>query len=130
DYIGRPGKAKTMHIWMDHPNRPDIGDVKQKVTAKMSAILAREKPRLVQRLNVETWQEKDNNFYEAVTRENLMMRFIMAIFLLLTAFIIFLIFGRLVAEKVRDIGALRALGASPSGIMQTFLIQGLFIGIL
>jgi len=51
----------------------------------------------------------------------------MFVFLMLTAFIFFLIFGRLVAEKVRDIGALRALGASPAGIRNCFLMQGLFI---
>jgi len=130
EYIGRPSKAKTMHIWMDHPNRPDINDVKQKVTATMSAILARENPRQVNRLNVETWQEKDNNFYEAVTRENRMLRCIMGIFLIFTGFILYLIVSRIVAEKVRDIGTLRALGASPRGIEACFLLQALFVGVI
>ncbi|MEI6231999.1 MAG: FtsX-like permease family protein [Planctomycetota bacterium] len=82
------------------------------------------------KVSVETWQEKDNNFYESVSRENQMMRVIMGVFLALTAFILFLIFGRLVAEKVRDIGALRAQGAAPGGILLCFLIQGLFIGVI
>ena len=45
-----------------------------------------------------------------------------------TAIIMFLIFGRLVAEKVRDIGALRAIGATPAGIRACFLMQAFLIG--
>jgi lipoprotein-releasing system permease protein len=64
-----------------------------------------------------------------VTRENTIMRFIMAIFLLLAGFIIALILGRMVAEKIRDIGTLRALGATQNGILACFLFQGLLIAL-
>ena len=124
------GRAKTLYLWLKEPNRPDLLAFKNKIAAVMQAIVKRDHAEMADKVNVETWQEKENNFYKAVTRENLMMRAIMAVFLALTAFIIFLIFGRLVAEKVRDIGALRALGASPGGIMKCFLIQGFFIGAL
>ena len=98
----------------------------EQMAGKLIATLNRETRK--NKVNVETWQEKDNNFYEAVTRENLMMRGIMGVFLLLTAFILFLIFDGMVSEKIRDIGALRALGASPSGIQKCFLMQAIFIG--
>src|SRR5260221_5539326 len=62
--------------------------------------------------------------------ETLMMRFIMAIFLALVAIIVSLTLGRIVAEKVRDSGALRAMGATPAGIRGCFLAQGLLIGVL
>src|SRR4029079_7795188 len=101
------------------------------VHEKISALLKQEgETDRIKLVDVETWQEKDNKFYQAITRENVIMRFIMAIFLALVAFIIFLIFGRLGAEKVRDIGALRALGATPTGINGCFLLQGFFIGAL
>src|SRR5204863_461754 len=77
---------------------------------------------------VDTWQDKDNKFYQAITSENMMMRIIMCVFLALLAFVMYLIFGRLVAEKVRDVGALRAMGATPSGIRACFLAQAFFIG--
>ena len=130
DYVGVPGRAKSMHIWLEHPNRADLASVKEKVARKMHEILIAHHPEIAPRLTVETWQEKDNNFYEAITRENWMMRVIMSLFLMLTAFILFLIFSRLVAEKIRDIGALRALGASPAGIRRCFLLQGIIVGVL
>ena len=128
-----PGMAKTLFVWMNDPNRPDLYAVRDKIKARMKELIARDAPRypnLINQVTVETWQEKDNNFYQAITRENLLMRFIMGIFLCLMAFIVYLIFGRLVAEKVRDIGVLRALGATPAGIRGCFLAQGLFIGCL
>jgi lipoprotein-releasing system permease protein len=129
--IRAEGKAKTLSLWLNDPNRPDLDDVKKKVHEKISALLKQEgETDRIKLVDVETWQEKDNKFYQAITRENVIMRFIMAIFLALVAFIIFLIFGRLVAEKVRDIGALRALGATPTGINGCFLLQGFFIGAL
>jgi ABC-type lipoprotein release transport system permease subunit len=200
DELSVSGRAKTLYVWLNEPNRPDLAAVKDRLKKKMEQIVLRDEeklvvellaalkagdPKLVERIvpvfnpdkavaiaaigplngrdaavtdkaldvlrakdehlaerlieglnrenraskvNVETWQEKDGNFYDMVTRENLMMRSIMGVFLALIAFILFLIFGRLVAEKVRDIGALRALGASPGGIMKCFLIQGFFIG--
>ena len=62
--------------------------------------------------------------------KNLMMRAIMGVFLLLTGFMLLLIFDGMVSEKTRDIGALRALGASPAGILKCFLLQAFFIGAL
>ena len=130
--IGVEGRAKTLSIWLDDPNRPDLGDVCKKLHVKMSELIRRDVPEAQNRLSwieIETWQDKDSKFYQAMTRENTMMRFILVIFLALVALIVFLIFGRLVAEKVRDVGALRAMGATPGGIIACFLVQGLFIGL-
>ena len=127
------GMAKTLFVWMKDPNSPELNTVREKVRAKMADLLTRDAPQYPKHVNeieVQTWQEKDNNFYQAITRENFMMRFIMCLFLLLVGFILYLIFGRLVAEKGRDIGALRAIGASPSGIRGCFLMQGFYIGVL
>ncbi len=128
DYMKVTGRAKTMYLWTKNPNRPDLKQLSQKVRDKMTEILTRDHPEMLPKLEVESWQEKDNSFYKAVTRENLIMRIIMYTFLFLTMFIFYLIFSRLVAEKVRDIGTLRALGASPAGIRKVFLVQGVFIG--
>jgi lipoprotein-releasing system permease protein len=128
------GKAKTLFMWLNNPDREDLKQLREKIDARTKELVQKEddtRPKSYKRahlVDVQTWQQQDNNFYEAISRENLIMRFIMAVFLALIAFIIFLIFGRLVAEKVRDIGALRAMGATPAGINGCFLAQGLMIG--
>ncbi|HEY3325031.1 MAG TPA: FtsX-like permease family protein [Planctomycetota bacterium] len=130
--IGVSGSAKTLFVWLNDPNRPDLAAFRDRVKAKMVEIVRRDYPQSShdKSVMVDTWQDKDGGFYKQVSNENLIMRVIMCLFLLLLAFIIFLIFGRLVAEKVRDIGALRAMGATPTGIKACFLAQGLLVGTL
>jgi len=128
--LGVDGMAKTLFVWLERPNRPDIAAVAGRIKETMAGILRVEAPKHVGLIEAETWQQKDNSFYQAITSENLMMRIIMFMSLALIAFIMFLIFGRLVAEKVRDIGALRALGATPVGIRRCFLAQAILISIV
>jgi len=130
ELIGVKGQAKTLYLWLTEPNRPDLKELKEKVREKMVAIVHRDIPEYHHEnaVIVDTWQDKDNKFYQAITTENMMMRIIMCVFLGLLAFVMYLIFGRLVAEKVRDVGVLRAMGATPAGIRSCFLVQALFIG--
>lgn len=127
--LGVPGMAKSLFIWMHEPNRADLLEVRDKIGSRMSELVGKVNPGNAKLIEIETWQQKDNNAYEAITRENIIFRFIMTISLVLIAFIVFLIFGRLVAEKLRDIGALRAMGATPAVIRGAFLAQGLFVSL-
>lgn len=139
--LGLPGQAKTLFLWVEgNPDRPDLDLIKSQVRIKMNQILDAEAARPTdyreeftaykQALTVETWREKQANWYYAVSRENMILRFIMFIFLFFVVMIVMLILSRLVAEKVRDIGVLRALGATPHGIRACFLAQGLFIALV
>ena len=138
--IGLPRRAKTLFLWVEgNPDRPDLDSIKANVRKKMSEILDQEAARPTdfsaefeaykQALTVETWREKQANWYYAVSRENMILRFIMFIFLLFVIIIVMLILSRLVAEKVRDIGILRAMGATRHGIRACFLAQGLIIAL-
>jgi len=129
--VGIEGRAKTLSIWVEgDPDRPDLDAIRERVKTRMAAVLKEdvpEYPGFSEWLAVDTWREKDSNFYWAVTRENAIMRFIMAIFLFFSAFIIALILAQLVAEKTRDIGTLRALGTTRKGILLCFVMQGFLI---
>jgi ABC-type lipoprotein release transport system permease subunit len=130
--INVPERAKTLSVWYTNPNRPDISSMKDVLKQQLQTMIRRDIPKYAsdaERVIVESWQDKDNKFYHAVTSENRMMRIIMGIFLAMLSFIMFLIFGRLVAEKVRDIGALRAIGATPGGIRACFMMQAFLIGL-
>lgn len=127
--LGVAGMAKSLFVWFNDPNRDDLLDVRDKIGKRMGELVRQVTPENAKLIEIETWQQKDNNAYEAITRENVIFRFIMTISLVLIAFIVFLIFGRLVAEKLRDIGALRAMGATPAVIRGCFLAQGLFVSL-
>ncbi len=141
--MGTSGTAKTISLWVKgDPDRPDLDQIRHRIEARMKAIMDHDTfvmgqnaampadKTLQDRVQVQTWRESEKNLYHAITQENKIMRFIMGIFLLFATIIIFLIFGRQVSEKIRDIGVLRAMGATPSGIIACFLLQGLTISLI
>ncbi len=79
---------------------------------------------------VETWEELQGPLLTAVAIEqdilNLLLFFIIAV----AGFGILAIFSMIVVEKTKDIGILKALGASTSGIRGIFLGYGLLLGLV
>ncbi|MDE0961028.1 MAG: ABC transporter permease [Planctomycetota bacterium] len=78
-------------------------------------------------MEIKTWEEQRENLLQAVEIEK---RIIAAMMLLIVAFaaaMIFLILMLLVIEKNRDLGVLRALGATRSGVVILVLKQGMFL---
>ncbi len=79
--------------------------------------------------HVQTWEEARGTFLKAVALEKRVMAFILFFIIIVAGFNILAILTMIVFEKTRDIGTLKALGATTWGIMQIFLLNGLFIGI-
>ena len=82
------------------------------------------------RFIVNTWERKQGPLLAAVAVEqgilNLLLFFIIAV----AGFGILAIFSMIVVEKTRDIGVLKALGASTAGVRGIFLGYGLSLGIV
>jgi len=62
--------------------------------------------------------------------ERRIMAFILFFFLVVAGFSISAILVMIVFEKIRDIGILRAMGASSRGVAWTFLAYGVTIGVI
>jgi len=80
--------------------------------------------------NTKTWYEDQQAFFDALRQEKLAMFIILAFIILVAAFNITSTLIMIVMEKRRDIGILRTLGASTNSILLTFILQGLFIGVI
>ena len=82
------------------------------------------------RFVVATWEHKQGPLLAAVAVEqgilNLLLFFIIAV----AGFGILAIFSMIVVEKTRDIGILKALGASNAGVRGIFLGYGLSLGLV
>ncbi len=78
---------------------------------------------------VQTWEEARETFLKAVALERRVMAFILFFIIIVAGFNILAILTMIVYEKSKDIGILKALGATPNGIMSIFLLNGLFIGL-
>jgi lipoprotein-releasing system permease protein len=79
---------------------------------------------------VSDWTRSHANFFRAVQMEKTVMFIILLLIVAVAAFNIVSTLVMAVTDKQPDIAILRTLGASPSGIMAVFMVQGALIGII
>lgn len=82
------------------------------------------------RARVWTWDERPGikQFVGAVRNEIALVLFLFAFISLTAVFLVFAIFWSMVSEKTKDVGILRAVGASRAGVAWLFLRYGVAIG--
>ena len=79
---------------------------------------------------VATWEQKQGPLLAAVTVEQNILNLLLFFIIAVAGFGILAIFSMIVVEKTRDIGILKALGASTSGVRGIFLGYGLSLGLV
>jgi len=79
---------------------------------------------------VSTWRDKQGPLLSAVDMEMAVLNILLFMIIAVAGFGILAIFFMIVVEKTRDIGILKSLGASSSGIAGIFLGYGLFLGLV
>ncbi|MBF0569066.1 MAG: lipoprotein-releasing ABC transporter permease subunit, partial [Nitrospirae bacterium] len=75
------------------------------------------------------WMQMNRNLFSALRLEKFAMFVILTLIVLVAAFNIISTLIMNVMEKQREIAILKTMGATNSGIMWIFMIQGLFIGL-
>ncbi|MAB71043.1 MAG: hypothetical protein CMJ54_00885, partial [Planctomycetaceae bacterium] len=80
-------------------------------------------------VGIRTWREQLRDMIGPVEKERELMRILFSIVYLVCAGLVLSIFWAIVHEKTRDIGILRAVGASRPGVLGVFLTYGLVIGL-
>ena len=70
---------------------------------------------------VRTWEQFRGNLLGAIQNERVLMMIMLSLVLLVAGFTVFAILSMMVTEKRRDIGILSAVGATPKGVLDTFL---------
>jgi lipoprotein-releasing system permease protein len=104
--------------------------IKLKKASDAKEVLKRLRQGLDYRYQVRTWEEKQGPLLEAVQVESAILNVLLFLIITVAGFGILAIFYMIVVEKTRDIGILKALGASSRGIMAIFLSYGLSLGIV
>ena len=79
---------------------------------------------------ISTWRDKQGALLAAVQMETAVLNVLLFLIIAVAGFGILAIFLMIVVEKTRDIGILKSLGATGSGIMSIFLGYGLSLGIV
>jgi len=79
---------------------------------------------------VKTWKEEHRQILGAVQKEKNLVGFLFGVISLVAIFMVATTFYTLIQDKTRDIGILRAIGATRLGILGLFVGYGLAIGVL
>jgi lipoprotein-releasing system permease protein len=79
---------------------------------------------------VSTWMDKQGPLLGAISVEKGLLNVLLFLIIAVAGFGILAIFSMIVVEKTRDIGILKALGASNGGVMNIFLGYGVLLGLV
>jgi lipoprotein-releasing system permease protein len=81
-------------------------------------------------LDIQTWEDKQGPLLAAIGVEKGILNVLLFMIVGVAGFGILAIFSMIVVEKTRDIGILKALGASNVGVMNIFLGYGALLGVV
>ncbi len=134
--VTRPARTHEIHVRV----KPGVGLelAKVKVAAVVNAIFdqrkagesAGESGWWPTRPKVQTWREAQSDYIDAVEKQKVLVVVLFAIISVVAIFLVFCIFYMIVAEKTRDIGIIKSVGASDGGVAAIFLGYGAAIGIV
>ncbi len=125
---------QRMRLLLDPQGRGAVNQIQIKVKPGVDIdILSRKLQTALERLRpmsfrVATWEQKQGALLAAVQIEQSILNMLLFFIIAVAGFGILAIFSMIVVEKTRDIGVMKALGASTSGIRGIFLGYGLLLG--
>ncbi len=76
------------------------------------------------------WEDLNHNLFTALKIQKVMLSLVMTTIILVAAFNVIATLIIIVLEKRREIAILKAMGATDTGVMGIFLVQGTAIGLL
>ncbi|WP_261341850.1 ABC transporter permease [Mucisphaera calidilacus] len=103
----------------------DLRTVVYDETVKVQAELGQMQP-----LYIMTWQQRHARILNAVQNEKGMVTFLFVIISIVAVVMVAVTFYMTVLANIRDIGVIRAVGGSRTGVLNIFLGYGLAIGVV
>lgn len=112
------GAAGSINVWAPDPFRlaPLVAQLRNDPACAGLAIL--------------TWRQLNSQIFDALAVEKAMQFFLLTIIVVVAGFSIAGTLITVVVQKTREIGVLKAMGASPLTVLGIFAIQGAIVGAL
>lgn len=79
---------------------------------------------------ISDWKNTQGSLFSAVAMEKRIMSLLLGLIILVAVFNILSALTMMVSEKQSEIAILQTLGLSPSGVLQVFMVQGLYNGLV
>ncbi len=122
DYLqrlrGTEGRSNVIQIKLKHYDTEHAKNVRDTIQKVFPEYVC----------NVYTWEDKQEALLAAIEIERGILNLLLFMIIGVAGFGILAIFSMIVTEKTRDIGILKSLGASNSGVRRIFMGYGLLLG--
>jgi len=133
-----PARTSGIHVRVKEPFRSDdklLISVRDKIEPIVERVLNENSRKSPVPFNgfpptVRTWQQSQAKWLGAIEHETVLVTGLFGIISLVAVFLIFCIFYMIVVEKTRDIGIIKSVGATSSGVAGIFLGYGAVIGVI
>lgn len=122
-----PARANQVILKVADTGEP-LGVIQDRVQKKIEAYFAQYPETYVP--FAFTWEQMHGTLINAVKNEKGLVTFLFVVISIVAVVMVATTFYMIVLEKTRDIGVLRAIGASRTGIASMFLGYGLAIGVV
>lgn len=120
-FVGVPGSASGVSVKLkDYREADKIRPLIEKIIKADPAAGVR----------VLTWKEQNRTLLQAVQMEKWLLGFIIFFIVIVAGFTIVSILAMMVIEKTKDLGIIKSLGGTMTGVMTIFLVAGGFIGVV
>ena len=121
---GMDNRVNAVQIKLKDGVRKDSRYVHQQFVPSLQAMMPMPEAR------VQSWEQQQGPLLSAIDIERTILNILLFLIVGVAGFGVLAIFSMIVSEKYRDIGVMKALGASSQGIMSIFLGYGLLLGIV
>lgn len=125
-----PARVTTILIRGRDGLRPEqVAEIAEQIYESFAAAHKGEVPDVFS-IVINTWESRNRTMIEAVKKETGLVLAVFGVICFTTVFLVLAIFWSMISEKTKDIGILRALGASTPGVAWLWLRYGAAIGIV
>ncbi len=138
DFLKLKGSITTISITLEN-YEADIDDIRKELIQVLHAFGTERNHRCYSefhesgrcgRFQTRTWEEAKAILLQAVSIEKGIQIIVLFFIIIVAGFNIMAIYTLVVRAKTREIGIMRALGASSKGIIAVFLLSGMFCGLV
>ena len=123
-----PARTTEIHIALK-PGVKDLMAVRDEVEKIVAAVLEEKGVIMGIPPVVQTWEQSQAKWLGAIEKEVALVTTLFSMISVVSVFLIFCIFYMIVAEKTKDIGIIKSVGATSAGVAVIFIGYGCAIGI-
>ena len=130
-------RARTVQLFIAlesgvelNEGKKQVADAWQRFLTSIAWQISDDDAQNIRHVSVDTWEDLQRPFIQAVEKEKVLVTFLFGMISLVAIVLIGCIFYMIVQKKTRDIGILKAVGASGPGVATMFIMYAASVGVI